>query len=151
MVISAAGTSGNQSKGKELVLSEVRKILSETHTHEQSETHLSDREVSAHTDTNTLLLAQIQALQQELAQIKAENIVFKAQVDERSSSSTSVKTQLIQLKDEIENIRTSLILRLNSLQTTQMNTADDISSMTDSHFQLAQLLNAVRFHSRPCL
>ena len=133
-VISDAGTT---SKGKELVLSVVRQTLSDTHAREQSETLMSDREVSAHTNTNTDLLAQIQKLQQELAQTKAENIVFKAQVEERSSSSTSVKTQLEQLKGEIENMRTSLILKLNSIQTSQMNSTDDIASMTDSHSQLA--------------
>ena len=80
----------------------VRQTQSETHARELSETLMSDHQVSAHTDTNTFLMAQIQQLQHELAQTKAENIVFKAQVEERSSSSTSVKTQLEQLKDEIQ-------------------------------------------------
>ena len=133
-VIYAAGTT---SKGKELVLSVVRKTPSDTHAREQSETLMSGREVSAHTNTNIVLLAQIQQLQHELTQTKAENIVFKAQVEERSSSSTSVKTQLTQLKDEIENIRISLIPKLNSIETSQMNSADDIANMTDSHSQLA--------------
>ena len=133
-VISDAGTT---SKENELVLSVVRKIPSDTHAREQSETLMSGREVSAHTDTNTDLLAQIQKMQQELAQTKYENIVFKAQVEERSSSSTSIKTQMEQLKDEIENMRISLIPKLNSIQTSQMNFANDIASMTDSRSQLA--------------
>ena len=58
-VISDAGTT---SKGKELVLSVVRKTPSDTHAREQSETLMSGREVSAHTNTNTDLLAQIQNL-----------------------------------------------------------------------------------------
>ena len=74
-VISDAGTT---SKGKELVLSVVRKKTSDTHAREQSETLTNGREVSAPTNTNTNILAQIQILQQELAQTKAENIVFKA-------------------------------------------------------------------------
>ena len=81
-------------------------------------------------------MAQIQKLQQELAQTKAENQIYKAQVEERSSSSTSVKNQLTQLTNKVENIRVSLIPRLNSIQATQMNTADDIASTTDSHAQL---------------
>ena len=137
MVISSAGTSGTKTTGKELIVSEVRKTLSDTHAREQSETLLSDRKVSAHTDTNTLLLAQISALQQELAQTKAENIIFKAQVVERSSSSTSVNTQLVQLKDEIQNIRTSLIPKLNSLQTSQQQATTDIASISQSQFQQA--------------
>ena len=93
MLISIAGTSGNQTAGRELVLSEVRQTLSDTHARKKSETLLSDCEVSAHTDTNTALLAQLAALQQELERIKAENVQFKAQVVERSSSSTSVNNQ----------------------------------------------------------
>ena len=58
-------------------------------------------------------------------------------MEERSSSSTSVQNQLNQLTNEVENIRVSLIPRLNSIQTTQMNAAADIASMTDSHSQLA--------------
>ena len=135
-VISVAGTSIS----KELVMSDVSLNLSETTAREQSETLLSDRQLSAHTDTytpNTELLAQIKQLQQELAQTKAENQIYKAQVEERSSSSTSVKNQLTQLTNEVENIRVSLIPRLNSIQGTQMIQAEDIASMTDSHAELA--------------
>ena len=63
-VISITGTSRNQ----ELVMSDVRLNLSETDAREQSETLLSDRELSAHTDTytpntqNTELLEQIKKL-----------------------------------------------------------------------------------------
>ena len=98
-VISVAGTSIS----KELVMSDVSLNLSETAAREQSETLLSDRQLSAHTDTytiNTELLAQIKQLQQELAQTKAENQIYKAQVEERSSSSTSVKNQLTQLTND---------------------------------------------------
>ena len=63
--------------------------------------------------------------------------MFKAQVEERSSSSTSVQIQLNQLKEELENIRVSLIPKLNSIQATQMNQAEDIASTVDSHAQLA--------------
>ena len=58
-------------------------------------------------------------------------------MEERSSSSTSVHNQLNQLKNELENIRVSLIPRLNSIQETQMNQAEDIASTVDSHAQLA--------------
>ena len=78
------------SKGKEIVRSDVRKTLSETDARELSDTLLSDHQVIAHTDTYTDLMAQIQKLQQELAQTKAENQIYKAQVEERSFSSTSV-------------------------------------------------------------
>ena len=70
---------------------------------------MSDHQVSAHTDINIFLLAQIHQLQQLLAQTKAENIIYKAQVEERSSSSTFVQNQLNQPKSEIENMRTSII------------------------------------------
>ena len=115
MVISHAGTSGNQLAERELVLRYVRQTQSDTHAREESETLLSDRKVSAHTDTNTALLAQVTALQQELERTKAENIKFKAQVVEHSSSSTSVNNQLIQLKEKIRNIMTSFIPKLNSI------------------------------------
>ena len=134
-VISLAGTSSQ----RELVMSDVSLNMRETDAREQSETLLSDRQLSAHTDTytsNTDLLEQIKKLQEELAQTKAENQMFKAQVEERSSSSTSVQNQLNQLKNELENIRVSLIPRLNSIQETQMNQAEDIASTVDSHAQL---------------
>ena len=60
----------------------------------RAKTLMSDREQSAHTDTytpntlNTELLEKIKKLQAELAQTKAENQIYKAQVEERSSSST---------------------------------------------------------------
>ena len=38
---------------------------------------------------------------------------------------------------KVENIMVTLIPKLNSIQATQMNTTDDIASMTDSHAQLA--------------
>ena len=101
---------------------------------------MSDHQVSAHTDTytpNTVLMAQIQKLQHELAQTKAENQIYKGQVEERSSSSTSVQNQLNQLTNEVENIRVSLVPKLNTIQTTQMNAVADIASMTYSHAQLA--------------
>ena len=65
-VIFIAGTSSQQ----ELVMSDVSLNLSETSAREQSETLLSDRQLSAHTDTytpNTDLLEQIKKLQEELA------------------------------------------------------------------------------------
>ena len=133
-VISIAGTS----KEQELVRSAPLK-MSETVAREQSETLLSDREQSAHTDTYTLntgLLEQIRQLQAELAQTKAENQIYKAQVEERSSSSTSVQNQLNQLKTEMENIRLTLTPKLNSIQATQMHQADDIASTLDSHAKL---------------
>ena len=104
---------------------------------------MSDREQSAHTDTytpntqNTELLDQIKKLQAELAQTKAENQIYKAHMEERSSSSTSVQNQLNQLKNEVENFRIGLIPRLNSIQEIQMNQAEDIANTIDSHAQLA--------------
>ena len=76
-VISLAGTSISH----ELIMSDVRLNLSETAAREQSETLLSDRQLSAHTDTytpNTELLAQIKKLQEELAHTKVENQIYKA-------------------------------------------------------------------------
>ena len=134
-VISLAGTSISE----ELVMGDVILNLSETAAREQSETLLNDRQLSAHIDTytpNTELMAQIKKLQEELAQTKAENQMYKAQVEERSSSSTSVQNQLAQLTNELENIRVSLIPKLNSIQATQMNQANDIASTTDSYAQL---------------
>ena len=61
-------------------MSDVSLNLSETAAREQSETLLSDRQLSAHTDTytsNTDLLEQIKKLQEELAQTKAENKCLK--------------------------------------------------------------------------
>ena len=54
MVILLAGTFGTQTVGRELIVSEVRQTLSETHARKEIETLLSDREVSAHTGTNTV-------------------------------------------------------------------------------------------------
>ena len=100
-------------------MSDVSLNLRETDAREQSETLLSDRELKCtHTDTytiNTDLLEQIKKLQEELAQTKAENKIYKAQVEERSSSSTSVQNHLNQLKNEVENIWVILIPRLNSI------------------------------------
>ena len=135
IIISHVGTFENIAAEKELVLSDVTQILSETHAREESETLLSDREVSAHTDTNTVLLAQLTSLQQELERTKAENVKFKEQVDERSSSSTYINTQLIQLKEELQNIRTSLIPRLNSIQISQQQAFEDIAHLTESQSQ----------------
>ena len=132
MMISHVGTSGNTSTGRELILSDVRQTTSNTLARKESETLLSDCEVSAYIDTNTILLAQIAALQQELETTKAENVKFKAQVVERSSSSTSVNIQLVQLKEEIQNIRTSFIPKMNSIQTSQLNDDADIAILTDS-------------------
>ena len=121
-------------------MSDVSINMSEIAACEQSETLMSDRQLSAHTDTyttNTELLDQIKKLQEELAQTKADNQMYKAQVEEQSSSSTSVQNQLNQLKDELENIRVILIPKLYSIQATQMNQAEDIASTVDSHTQLA--------------
>ena len=118
----------------------MRQTQSEIDARELSDTLMSGHQVSAHTDTyttNTFLMAQIQKLQQELAQTKAENIIYKAQVEERSSSSTFVQNLLNQLTNKVENIRVHLIPRLNSIQATQMNTTDDIANMTNSHYELA--------------
>ena len=137
MVISTAGTSGTQTAGRELVVSEVRQTLSETHARKESEMLLSDREVSAHTATNTALVAQLAALQQELEKTKAENALFKTHVVERSSSSTSVNIQLIQLKEEIQNIRNNFIPKLNSIQTSQLNATSDITILKYSQSLLS--------------
>ena len=62
MVISTAGTFGTQTSRRELVVSEVRQTLNETHARKECETLLSDLEASAHTDINSALLAQLAAL-----------------------------------------------------------------------------------------
>ena len=110
--------------------------LSDTHAREQSETLLSDREVSAHTNINTALLAQISSLQQELERTKAENVHISKHkwLNGLLLPSLSI-LRLVQLKDEIKNIRTSLIPKLNSIQTSQQQAAADIASISQSQFQ----------------
>ena len=112
-----------------------------TAAREQSETLMSARQLSAHTDTYTLN-TETPRSNQETARgnwlrLKLKIISIKHKWKERSSSSTSVQNQLAQLKDELENIRVSLIPKLNSIQATQMNQAEHIASTIDSHAQLA--------------
>ena len=137
MVIFTACTSVQQAAKNEIILGEVRQTLCDTHAPKMSEALLSDREVSAHTDTNIVLFAQIVALQQELERTKAKNVKFKEKVVEQSSSSTSVNNQLILLKEEIQNIKTSLVPKLNSIQTSQLHSASDITSLTDSQLHIS--------------
>ena len=132
MVIFTTCTSREKEADIEIILSEVRQTLSDTHARKESETLLSDHKVSAHTDTNTALLAQIAALQQELERTKAKNVKFKVQVVELYSSSTSVNNQLILLKKDVQNLKIGLLPKLNSIQTSQLQTASDITSLTDS-------------------
>ena len=114
--------------------------------------------MSAHTDTNTEnLLAQIAALKEQLAQSQAEKEHFKAQVVERSSSSTSVNNQLTFIRNDIIDFKNSVIPKLNSIQESQLLTAADISNLpelasisakVDSLEQQAdqnQLLDSARF------
>ena len=86
-----------------------------------------------HTQTQTLLFW-LKGLpcNKNWKELKLKNEKFKAQVVERSSSSTSVNNQLIELKEEIQNIRISFIPKLNSIQTSTLNDASDIASLTDS-------------------
>ena len=60
----------------------------------KQERALIDTNRHTQTQTNNDLLAQIPALKEQLEQNKAENTHLKAQVVERSSSSTSVHNQL---------------------------------------------------------
>ena len=133
-VISFAGTT---SKGKELVMSAVRQtLLSETQACEASETLMSETQVSAHTDTNTALLLQLDAMKKQLEATQAENVKLKAQVVEQSSSSTSVQRQLADIKDELDALKLNIIPKINSVQDSQMKTSEDIHSLTDSQLNV---------------
>ena len=56
---------------------------------------------------------------------------------ERYSSSTSVNNQLVQLKEEIQNIRISFLPKLNYIFTSQLNAAPDIAILTESQSLLS--------------
>ena len=63
---------------------------------------MSDRKVSAHNDTYTALFTQMLPCNKKLERTTADNVIFKEQVVEQSSSSTSVNNQLILLNKEIQ-------------------------------------------------
>ena len=68
-------------------------------------------------------------------------------MDERSSSTTFVNTQLIQLKEELQNIRTSLIPKLNSVQTSQQQDSEDIAHLIESQIQYSDSILQIAFLS----
>ena len=118
-------------------MSDVRQtLLSETQAREVSETLMSDSQVSAHTDTNTALLQQLNAMKQQLEATQAENVRLKAQVVEQSSSSTSVQRQLADIKDELDALKLNIIPKINSVQDSQLKTSEDIHSLTDSQLNV---------------
>ncbi|KAK1364988.1 hypothetical protein POM88_040549 [Heracleum sosnowskyi] len=131
-VISIAGTQSDNLE-RQLVIRDQNQTESDTQARELSETPLREIEVSAHTDTNTAyLLAQIAALQKQLQETQAEKEILKAQVVERSSSSTSVTNQLGLIKDDIESLKTTLLPKINAVQQSQVLLASDVSDRTTS-------------------
>ena len=121
--------------------------MRDTHARELSELNRRDIQVSAHTDTNTEnLLAQIADLKEQLAKSQAEAKSFKAQVIERSSSSTSVNNQLALIRTEISDLKTSVIPKLNSIQASPTLSADDISNFCSLHTRMTSLEDLVEMN-----
>ncbi|KAK1389145.1 hypothetical protein POM88_017323 [Heracleum sosnowskyi] len=145
-VISIAGTQADNLE-RQLVIRDQNQTESDTQARELSETPLREIEVSAHTDTNTAsLLAQIAALQKQLQETQAEKEILKAQVVERSSSSTSVTNQLGLIKDDIESLKTTLLPKINDVQQSQVLLASDVFDLTTSNVdQFAAITSQVDF------
>ncbi|KAK1369608.1 hypothetical protein POM88_035700 [Heracleum sosnowskyi] len=100
--------------------------------------------MSAHNDTYTAsLLAQIAGLQKQLQETQAEKDILKAQVVERSSSSTSVTNQLGTIKDEIEGLKTTLLPKMNAIQESQVLVASDISEIITSNAEITESVKQI--------
>ncbi|KAL8118982.1 hypothetical protein AgCh_016467 [Apium graveolens] len=141
-VISIVGTEDQQQDGSSRAL-----ILRETQARELSEPNTRDIQVSAHRDTNTEnLLAQIAALKEQLAKSQAEAQTFKAQVVERSSSSTSVNNQLAFIRNDISDFKTSVIPKLNSIQESPTLSADDIVNFCSLHTRMNSIEDLVEMN-----
>ncbi|KAK1397067.1 hypothetical protein POM88_006930 [Heracleum sosnowskyi] len=78
-----------------------------------------------------------------LREIEAEKEILKAQVVERSSSSTSVTNQLGMIKDDIEGLKTSLLPKINAVQQSQVLVASDISDLTTSNAQISESVKEI--------
>ncbi|KAK1388074.1 hypothetical protein POM88_016252 [Heracleum sosnowskyi] len=142
-VIFPAGTS-TPNMDRHLVVRSERQKQSDTQAREQSETPSREIEMSAHNDTYTAsLLAQIAGLQKQLQQTQDEKDIIKAQVVERSSSSTSVTNQLGTIKDEIEGLKTTLIPRMNAIQESQVLVASDISEIITSNAEITESVKQI--------
>ncbi|KAK1356366.1 hypothetical protein POM88_049622 [Heracleum sosnowskyi] len=139
-VIFHAGTS-TENLDRQLVVRDVSQTQSDTQARELSETPLREIEVSAHTDTNTALLNQLADLQRKLQETQAENNLLKAQVV--AQSSTSVSNQLGTVKDDLQGFKNNLILRLNSIQQSQVLVASDISDLTTSNAQISESVKEI--------
>ncbi|KAL8121917.1 hypothetical protein AgCh_018593 [Apium graveolens] len=122
-------------------------ILRDTQACDLSESNTRDIQVSAHTDTNTEnLLAQIAELKEQLAKSQVEAQSFKAQVVERSSSSTSVNNQLALIRTEISYLKTSVVPKLNSIQASPTLSAEDISNFCSLHIRMTSLEDLVEMN-----
>ncbi|KAK1392928.1 hypothetical protein POM88_011984 [Heracleum sosnowskyi] len=142
-VIFPAGTS-TPNMDRQLVVRSERQTQSDTQAREQSETPSREIEMSAHNDTYTAsLLAQIAGLQKQLQQTQAEKYILKAQVVERSSSSTSVTNQLGTIKDEIEGLKTTLVPMMNAIQESQVLVASDISEFITSNTEIIESVKQI--------
>ncbi|KAK1356704.1 hypothetical protein POM88_049960 [Heracleum sosnowskyi] len=78
-----------------------------------------------------------------LREIEAENNILKAQVVERSSSSTSVTNQLGTIKDDLEGLKGTLLPKLNAIQQSQVLVASDISDLTMSNVHISESVKEI--------
>ncbi|KAK1390320.1 hypothetical protein POM88_018498 [Heracleum sosnowskyi] len=140
MVIFSAGTS-TPTLDRQLVVS---KTQSETQAREVSETPSKEIEMSAHNDTYTAsLLAQIANLQKQLQESQAEKDILKAQVVERSTSSTSVTNQLGSMRDELEGVKVTLVPKMNAIQESQVLMASDMSELLVSNAEIREAIKQI--------
>ncbi|KAK1403702.1 hypothetical protein POM88_003307 [Heracleum sosnowskyi] len=136
-VISIAGTSLGQANDRHLVLRTESQTLSETHSRESSETPTRELQLSAHTDINTgLLLAKIVDLEKSLRESQAEKEFFRAQVVERSFSSTSVNNQLGMLRFDVDNLKLSLFPKMNPIQASNLQVTSVLSDLRTSQREI---------------
>ncbi|KAK1363598.1 hypothetical protein POM88_039159 [Heracleum sosnowskyi] len=115
-VIFPAGTS-SENMDRQLVLRTESQTQSDTQKHEMSETPLREIEV--------------------------EKDILKAQVVERSSSSTSVTNQLGTIKDEIEGLKVTLLPKMNDIQESHVLVASDISELTNSNAEITESVKQI--------
>ncbi|KAL8155324.1 hypothetical protein AgCh_000633 [Apium graveolens] len=108
---------------------------------------MRDIQVSAHTDTNTEnLLARIGTLKEQLAKSQAEAQTFKAQVVEWSSSSTSINNQLAFIRNDISDLKTTMIPKLNSIQESPTLSVEDISNLYSIYTRMNSLEDLVEMN-----
>ncbi|KAK1394679.1 hypothetical protein POM88_013735 [Heracleum sosnowskyi] len=142
-VIFPTGTS-TPNMDRQLVVRSERQTQSDTQAREQSETPSREIEMSAHNDTYTAsLLAQIAGLQKQLQETQDEKDILKAQVVERSFSSTSITNQMGTIKDEIEGLKTTLLPKMNAIQESQVLVASDISEIITSNIEITESVKQI--------